>query len=55
VDYSHGVRLMSRRVIVDGLAVDAAAVLQSPELCALLGDDGPIDSDPYAPQTIKNP
>jgi hypothetical protein len=43
VDYSHGVRLICRHVMVDGLANDIGTVLQSAELCPLISDEGPID------------
>jgi hypothetical protein len=42
VDYSHGVRLVSRRVMVDGREIDLRALLNDPELCALVSDEGPI-------------
>jgi hypothetical protein len=42
VDYSHGVRLIKRTVTVDGKPIDIRQVLQSPELCGLLSDEGPI-------------
>jgi hypothetical protein len=42
VDYSHGVRLIKRTMTVDGKPMDVRQVLQSPELCGLLSDEGPI-------------
>jgi hypothetical protein len=42
VDYSHGIRLMSDRMIVDGKALLVADVLADPVLSALLSDEGPI-------------
>ncbi|MDB5319257.1 MAG: hypothetical protein JWN40_888 [Phycisphaerales bacterium] len=48
VDYSHGVRLISRDVIVDGVAMDIAVALKSADLCALLSDEGPIDLSRFA-------
>jgi hypothetical protein len=42
VDYSHGVRLMKRTVVVDGIARDVRQVLLSPDRCVLLSDEGPI-------------
>ncbi len=42
VDYSHGCRLVARRMTVDGRATTVDAVLADPELCALLSDEGPI-------------
>lgn len=43
VDYSHGVRLMSQRVIVDGQSMKVSDVLKLPRLCPLLSDEGPVD------------
>jgi hypothetical protein len=48
VDYSHGVRLISRHVMVDGVLNDIGAVLMSSELCPLLSDEGPIDLSRFA-------
>ncbi len=42
VDYSHGVRLMKRAVMVDGKVQDVRQVLQSPSLSPLLSDEGPL-------------
>jgi hypothetical protein len=42
VDYSHGIRLMSHIVIVDGKPMPVAAVLADPILSALLSNEGPI-------------
>jgi hypothetical protein len=42
-DYSHGVRLIKRQVIVDGKPGDIGDVLKDPALCNLLSDEGPID------------
>jgi hypothetical protein len=42
VDYSHGVRLMKRAVVVDGKPRDVRAVLHSAELNGLLSDEGTI-------------
>ena len=47
VDYSHGVRLMRRAVVVDGKSVDVRHVLYSAELSALLGDEGPVTRPTY--------
>jgi hypothetical protein len=43
VDYSHGVRLLSRFVMVDGRRVDAADLLRDAALCGLLSDEGVMD------------
>ena len=42
VDYSHGIRLMSDRMVVDGKSMPAADVLADPVLSALLSDEGAI-------------
>ena len=47
VDYSHGVRLMSRHVMVDGEWRDATEVLRDQRQCVLLSDEGPINPDLY--------
>lgn len=43
VDYSHGIRLMSRQVVVDGQPRTVADVLKDRQLCRLLSNEGPID------------
>jgi hypothetical protein len=48
VDYSHGVRLISRHVIVDGRLTEIAAVLKDAQLCALFSDEGPTDLNRYS-------
>jgi hypothetical protein len=40
VDYSHGIRLVSRRMIVDGQATTIEKVLADQKLAALLSNDG---------------
>jgi hypothetical protein len=42
VDYSHGIRLVSREVLVDGSANDLLNLLADPKTCALLGEDEPV-------------
>jgi N-acetylmuramoyl-L-alanine amidase len=42
-DYSHGVRLVSRAVTVDGQARDIGTVLKDKELCGMLLHGGPLD------------
>jgi hypothetical protein len=42
VDYSHGIRLMKRAVLLDGKPRDIRDILRSPELCPLLSDEGPL-------------
>lgn len=43
VDYSHGVRLMSQQILVDGRPLKVDDVLKDSRLCALLSTEGPID------------
>lgn len=42
VDYSHGVRLMKRTVVVDGVSREVRQVLMNPDRCVLLSDEGPL-------------
>jgi hypothetical protein len=42
VDYSHGIRLMSQSVVVDGKPIPVADVLADPVLNAILSNEGPI-------------
>ena len=44
VDYSHGIRLMSRQVVVDDQPMQVRDVLRHKELCVLLSNEGPIDA-----------
>jgi hypothetical protein len=44
VDYSHGVRLVSRVVTVDGQEQLIEDVLKDPKLHVLLSDEGPVES-----------
>lgn len=43
VDYSHGVRLMSQQIIVDGQSLKVSDVLKDPLLSPMLSNEGPID------------
>jgi hypothetical protein len=47
VDYSHGVRLVKRTVLVDGKPRDIRHVLYSPDLVGLLSDEGQIRHPTY--------
>ena len=47
VDYSHGVRLMKRTVLVDGVPRDIRAVIYATDLASLLSDEGPITHPTY--------
>lgn len=42
VDYSHGIRLISRRMTLDGKERDLLELLSDPELCHLVGEREPI-------------
>jgi len=42
VDYSHGVRLVSKKVWIDGKATSIVNILRDPELSGILSDEGPI-------------
>ena len=42
VDYSHGIRLMSQRIYVDGRPMRVSDVLKDNDLCALLSNEGAI-------------
>ena len=43
VDYSHGIRLMSNEVIVDGHPMSLIEVLKDPDLCMLVSNEGVLD------------
>jgi hypothetical protein len=47
VDYSHGVRLMKRTVMIDGKPWDVRHVLHAADLCGLLSDEGPMNWPAY--------
>ena len=47
VDYSHGVRLMRRTVVVDGTPRDVRHVLHGADTHRLLSDEGPITRPTY--------
>ena len=49
VDYSHGIRLVARRMEVDGVMTTVDAVLADPLLSPLLSDEGPFASWRYPP------
>ena len=44
VDYSHGIRLVKRMMLVDGNPRDIREILTDPDLCGLLSDEGPLMS-----------
>ncbi len=43
VDYSHGIRLMSNEVIIDGLPMRLTEVLKDPDRCMLFSKEGVLD------------
>ena len=47
VDYSHGIRLVSRRVTLDGVERDLVDLLEDSELWVLVSDEGPMSSARY--------
>jgi hypothetical protein len=47
VDYSHGIRLVSGYMRLDGFTVPVADVLRDPKLCALLSDEGVVENPRY--------
>ncbi len=49
VDYSHGVRLVSRNLLVDGRPAILETVLSDPTLCTLLSDEGPFNTTQMYP------
>jgi hypothetical protein len=44
VDYSHGIRLVKREMMIVGKKVDLEDVLKDPNLCGAVSDEGPIDA-----------
>ncbi|MFH1747058.1 MAG: hypothetical protein ABIG44_08440 [Planctomycetota bacterium] len=47
VDYSHGIRLVSQWMIVDGVEMSVAEVLADPNLHVLLSDEGRVTNPSY--------
>ena len=43
-DYSHGIRLVKKTVVVDGKKMAIERLLKDPELSVLLSDEGPIEA-----------
>ncbi|HEX5050776.1 MAG TPA: hypothetical protein VFZ65_03290 [Planctomycetota bacterium] len=54
VDYSHGLRLVARRMEVDGVRTTVDAVLADPVLHPLLSDEGPFTSWRYPAGTAES-
>ena len=55
VDYSHGIRLVSQTIIVNGQTNTIPQVLADPKLCGLLSDEGVITNARYATNIIAPP
>ncbi|MBL8901559.1 MAG: hypothetical protein JNM84_28285 [Planctomycetes bacterium] len=53
-DYSHGIRLVARRMEVDGVSTTVEAVLQDPLLHPLLSDEGAIPSSRYPASSYES-
>ena len=51
VDYSHGIRLISQNMLVNGENKNVAEVLADPKLCGLISDEGVVTSTRYATNT----
>ena len=47
VDYSHGIRLVKQRMVVNGAEMSVAEVLADPELHVLLSDEGVVTNPSY--------
>jgi len=47
VDYSHGIRLVSHLMFVNGQPKNVASVLADPELCGLISDEGVVTNSRY--------
>ena len=47
VDYSHGIRLVSRRMMVNGVATTIEDLLADPERAPLLSNEGPMSQTRY--------
>ncbi len=54
VDYSHGIRLVSQQMLLNGQPTNVAAILADPNLCALLSDEGVITAPRY-PTNLLSP
>lgn len=50
-DYSHGVRLISQSVLLNGVSMQMEVILKDPVLSKILSDEGLIEK-PYYPQSI---
>ena len=52
VDYSHGIRLVQQRMMVNGATTTVAQVLADPKLAGLLSDEGPIAISRYPTNAV---
>lgn len=50
-DYSHGIRLISEKVLIDGELCSIYDILKDPETASLLSDEGPMDGFGFKPET----
>ncbi len=50
VDYSHGVRLVHRAIVIDGVLRDLLEVLRDPALAPIVSEDGVIAEPRYSPE-----
>jgi len=46
-DYSHGVRLVSQTMVIDGKEISVADVLKDPKRCSLVSDEGVVKKPLY--------
>ncbi len=52
VDYSHGIRLVSQSMLVNGGKKSVAEVLADPKLCGLISDEGVVMNGRYQTQLV---
>jgi len=55
VDYSHGIRLVQQRMMVNGETTTVARVLADPELAGLLSDEGVLKNARYPTNVAPTP
>lgn len=53
VDYSHGIRLVARKGILNGMPCDLRDVLADEKLCELLSDEGPLEVASYNQLSLR--
>jgi hypothetical protein len=54
VDYSHGVRLVSNKGTLDGRPCRLSEILNDPDLCILLSDEGTLALPMYGPTVFES-